>query len=124
MDILKCSSSLNFKDRRILNPFLESLDPWLLDAHADREDLFLENFQKVPNVKKVKIEDFGIYIYAIRSERVNKVIRKKFFVLKRGFRHLGTSRNNFWKKIFWGRGRLTRSLRRYFSKIDKFQKIF
>ena len=87
---------------------MESLDPWLLDAHADREDLFSENFQKRSNVKKVKIEDFDIYIYVIRIQRVNKVIRKKNFVLKHGFRHQGPSRNNFWKKIFGGRGLLTR----------------
>ena len=62
LEISKCSSSLNFKDRRILNPFLEFLDQGLSNAHADREDLFSEHFQKCSNVKKVKIEDFDIYI--------------------------------------------------------------
>ena len=62
LKISKCSSSLNFWARRKLNPFLESLEPPLSDAHADREDLFSKNFQNDPNVKKIKNEDFGIYI--------------------------------------------------------------
>ena len=65
LEISKCSSSVNLKDRRILNPFLESLDPWFSDAHADREDLISENFQKCSNVKKVKIEDFDIYMSSV-----------------------------------------------------------
>ena len=57
----------------------------------------------------VSLEQLGMtYIYVIRIQRVNKVIRKKFFVLKHGFRHQGPSRNNFWKKNFWVRGLLTR----------------
>ena len=57
---------------------MESLESPLSDAHADREDLFSENFQRISNVKKVKIEDFDIYIYVIRTERVNKVMQKIF----------------------------------------------
>ena len=60
--ISKCSSSLNFKDRKNLNPFLKSLKPLLSVAHTDREDLFSEKFSKNFHVNKVKIEDFDIYI--------------------------------------------------------------
>ena len=62
LKIWKCSSSLNFNDRKNLNPFLESLKPLLSNAHADREDLFSQDFLKIFNVNKVKIEDFDIYI--------------------------------------------------------------
>ena len=53
LKISKCSSSLNFWARRKLTPFLESLEPPLSDAYADREDFFWENLQKIFNVKKV-----------------------------------------------------------------------
>ena len=44
------------------------------------------------------------YIYVIGTQRVNKVTRKKIFVLKRGFSHPGASRNSFWEKNFFESG--------------------
>ena len=55
----------------------------------------------------------GVFI-SIRIQRVNKVIRKKIFVLK----HV------FIEKKFWGSGSVNKLNTEQFSKIDNFQAKF
>ena len=88
--------------------------------------LKLSQSEKCPELKTWKSSKTSIYdIYICHGrERVNRVRRKKFFVLKRVFFDQATSKNNFWKKFFSVRGRLTRSLPSYFPKIIDFHSKF
>ena len=84
--------------------------------------LKLSQSEKCPELKTWKSSKTSIYdIYICHGrERVNRVRRKKIFVLKRVFFDQATSKNNFWKKFFSVRGRLTRSLPSNFPKIIDF----
>ena len=83
---------------------MESLDPWLSDAHADREDLFSENFQKRSNVKKVKIEDFDIYIYMSSVFNVLTRSSEKNFLCSNMFLDIKDQVEKIFRKKFFGVG--------------------
>ena len=74
---------------------------------------------RAPNVRLVQKHRFWTYIYVLAVNVLTGSGEKKI-VLKCVFFDQATSKNNFWKKFFSVRGRLTRSLPSNFPKIIDF----
>ena len=71
-------------------------------------------------MRKVRKSAIMAYIYAIRIERVNQISGQNFIGLKYVSDDIKNVEKIFEKKFFGGWGRLTRSIRSYFSKFIDF----